>query len=349
MLTALTEWGEIRRARVQFYKNLRSTVSVWRDIGTQGGTNSYKFWWHPDPGLWVVLEASENGNRSWNCFGTGDPTQGNGAIAPSCEINFPHEGINRSVAGLFARDVAGHVHVVHSGKIGGGRPGISKSRFVEFFSGSDQWEEIFWPDDEKVTAALDLGPVDAEDLVFRIHHFVRAVEQFKERAEEGQLGEPAELSEDDGEGEPSYTPEFSGKRASYTVGAIESRCDHGRIVDALRETLQAALPGRSFRVGNTRHHDLYLARSNKMVAHFEVKTDAALSSIYTAIGQLMYHNSGPALQITRIIVLPEALGARGITRLNQLGFKVLLYRWVRNRPAFPALRQFLARLDLTRS
>ena len=51
------------------------------------------------------------------------------------EINFPFEGINRNIAGAFAREGDnGSTYILHRGIIGGGKPGIGKTYFLGKFS-----------------------------------------------------------------------------------------------------------------------------------------------------------------------------------------------------------------------
>ena len=63
----------------------------------------------------------------WNAFGTERPYPGAG-LDIACEINFPYEGINRRVAGVFAEDANGTVYVMHRGLIGGSKVGIDGGR-----------------------------------------------------------------------------------------------------------------------------------------------------------------------------------------------------------------------------
>ena len=106
MLTAITKSGEVRAALRHFYAPLRLNTYTVRTLGHQGKTTGqHRFYWHPNPGLWAVLETSGGGNRSWNCFGTSQTAPSPGKpLAISCEINIPHEGMNRRIAGVFARD-----------------------------------------------------------------------------------------------------------------------------------------------------------------------------------------------------------------------------------------------------
>jgi hypothetical protein len=72
-------------------------------------------------------------NRYWCTFGTGEPAEGV-SLSIVCEVNIPIEGINRRVAGAFARDEAGLVCLLHGGKVGGGKARVGKETFLEYFT-----------------------------------------------------------------------------------------------------------------------------------------------------------------------------------------------------------------------
>ena len=333
MLTAITKRTEVRGALKRFYAPLKRPNPVWRALGHQGQTEDYQLHWHPTPGLWAVLEQSETGNRSWNCFGTTDPTKGNGTIAISCEINIPHEGMNRQIAGVFARDAAGTEYIAHTGKIGGGRKGISKTNFVAHFPGTGQWQDVYWPETPRPMPCIVISALNNPALIDRIHNFVRIVERFKsgEATDEAVAGK--------------FSPEFDGARAPYTVSTeINARCDHGRIVNALEAELRVELAGSKILVVNNIYNDLVLVDGPRQLALFEVKTSPDPADIYSAIGQLMYHTADLRIPPARIAVLPEDLPAEVFARLKRLDLHVCTYRWERRQPIFPNLPRLLRRI-----
>ena len=338
MLTAITKRSEVRAARNRFYAPLQRAKPILRTLGMQGHTTQpYKIYWHPNPGLWAVLDDGDgdnDSNRSWNCFGTTNPNEGSGTIAISCEINIPHEGMNRQIAGVFARDSAGTEYIAHTGKIGGGRKGISKTNFVQFFRGKDQWENIHWLDAKDPMRCIVISALNDSALIEHVHDFVRTVERFK----------AAEAPEDEDETTESFTPEFSGERSPYTVTAeINARCDHGRIVNALEALLQTELAGSRIAINN-KYSDLILVEGRRQLAHFEVKTSASPTDIYSAIGQLMYHTAELRTSPARVAVFPEDLPADALARLKRLGLHVCTFRWERRKPVFQDLPHLLRQL-----
>lgn len=69
------------------------------------------------------------GKKCWNGFGIGQPVAGKKVLI-AAEINFPTEGLNRAVSGVFAEDSNGGVWVLHRGKIRGG-----KDLFFQYYQG----------------------------------------------------------------------------------------------------------------------------------------------------------------------------------------------------------------------
>ena len=63
--------------------------------------------------LWYAMQAQ--GKKCWNGFGIGQPVAGKKVLI-AAEINFPTEGLNRAVSGVFAEDSNGGVWVLHRGK-----------------------------------------------------------------------------------------------------------------------------------------------------------------------------------------------------------------------------------------
>jgi hypothetical protein len=126
-------------------------------------------------------------NRYWCVFGLGWPEESQ-SLGLVCEINIPFKGINRRVAGVFARDETGRLALLHSGKVGGGRPGIGKEAFLEFYKDGRR-VSVRWPDGQE-TRHLWLGWLDDPDLLRQIAAFVRLVERFKQQV----AGSGSELS-----------------------------------------------------------------------------------------------------------------------------------------------------------
>lgn len=123
-------------------------VVLEKTIGYKGGQVRGKVFWFSNDKFWVFFEKLEKGGlnesgaqkgpkipKYWNAFGTEDPNE-NEMLSITCEINFPLSGIERRVAGAFAKDDANRLYVVYRGKIGGGRKGIGQTLFFENYQGN---------------------------------------------------------------------------------------------------------------------------------------------------------------------------------------------------------------------
>jgi hypothetical protein len=153
-------------------------------VGWQGGGTRADVHWHRGIRIWGVFRDAPPGERArfWNCFGVSEPRPG-AALDITVEVNPPHFGENRRVAGAFLRDEANRFYIGHSGRIGGGRPGIGQQAFRER-SGHLPWGTI-----NTATGPRELmvfGPFVEEKFPERLASFVRAVDCFKVDVQQGQ-------------------------------------------------------------------------------------------------------------------------------------------------------------------
>ena len=102
----------------------------------------------PEWDLWYAQQIQDK--KCWNGFGIGAPIAGK-KVALAAEINFPAEGLNRALSGVFARDENGRVFVLHRGKIRGGKALFFRHYHGETVSADDGGK----PDDFARIAALD--------------------------------------------------------------------------------------------------------------------------------------------------------------------------------------------------
>jgi hypothetical protein len=183
-LTGIVDRNESEIAFQMLKESLQKGAKEFRDhpIGWQGGSRRHTAYWLPKLDIWAVLEASPPGikkgprHRFWNCFGLGNPAKQK-MLTITVEINPPHEGQDRRVAGLFVRDMAGRIYIGHTGRVGGGRAGIGQNAFRKYL-GDDRWDEIQIRRGTK--AAVVLGPIDAPDFADQIAKFIHDVADFKE-------------------------------------------------------------------------------------------------------------------------------------------------------------------------
>jgi hypothetical protein len=118
----------------------------------------------------------------WNTFGIQKPRPGKG-LPITVEINPPLEGINPYLAGVYLEDDLGHVIMAHRGRIGGGKPGVGKSLFVDNYRG--RWLAFREGNLEK--RASFVGALDSLDFGPQLRDFVLEVARIKRLASPAQI------------------------------------------------------------------------------------------------------------------------------------------------------------------
>lgn len=336
LLTPLTSPKEIKQACATMLSTLKRDCTTHRRwLGWQGGKGEYDLNWNAREGFWICADAFPDKDRWIFLFGIDDPG-GDEFTRLVCEINPPKAGINRRCAGLFARDADGAVWLTHSGKIGGGRKGIGKSAFLPTYRGARAL--VAW-EDKPESEVIVIGRVDSEKFARHIANFVREVERFKTRAVSGD--EPETTSEASSAfGEEQFNPEFFGKRLAYQASAeIEAHCDHGIIINVLAEIMKE----KGFNVANDRNRDLYAyTLANQMQILFEAKTDLTTSSIYQAVGQLLFHSVSQSPLPVCVLVVPALPSAEVRKILNKLQIRTLVFDWANQKPTFRDLAEVIA-------
>lgn len=328
-LIAAADTAQARRIMLATLQLGCGTYRRW--IGWQGGSGEYDVQWNSKHGFWLRADETPYFGRWIIWFGNEHP-ENKRMLAIVCEINPPEDGINRQCGGLFVRDDNGSIYFAHSGKIGGGRKGIGKSAFLSAYRGTR--ERVAWPDGKK-SEVIVLGRIDGDRFAAQIANFISEVQRFKASA--AQNGENA-LNKS-APPEPQFNPEFSGKRNGYRMPPeIEARCDHGLVVSALANALQAIGIG----VANDQNRDLYIpSHKSRMRILFEVKTDVTTSSVYQAIGQLHYHSALQTPPPSLVMVLPGTPNTETKRVLVRLQIKVLVFGWEDSQPVFRNLRELI--------
>jgi hypothetical protein len=74
---------------------------------------------------------------------------------------------------------------------------------------------------------------------------------------------------------------------------------------------------------------------------FEAKTDVTTSTVYQAIGQLLYHSATQTPPPTLVMVLPAPPDATTSRVLDRLGVKVLVFTWESQQPTFCSLSEIV--------
>lgn len=180
-MIAITDAAQI----ANLYGSLAAAVTIGAEprattIGYQSGSERATVHWLADIGIWVMLEPDRMENRYWCAYGLEEPHPGS-LLPITTEINIPRHGINRQVAGVFAEENGSHF-LLHSGKVGGGRPGIRKEAFLRFYVGPQT--RVEWPD-RQVLDYLVLSDLSAPSLFTDVARFVRQVADFKNHMTQG--------------------------------------------------------------------------------------------------------------------------------------------------------------------
>ncbi len=310
----------------------RSADGPWdpATLGYQGGASEAQVYRLTALNLWAGF--GQAGNRYWNAFGLGDPNDTSIVV----EVNPPRQGINRRCSGAFAEDDDGEVYLVHRGRVGGGREGIGKSAFLNWWSGPLRDVE----DDDRTNQVVVVGRLGDEHFAARLASFVHLVHTFKAWAtgsEEGgdeQVIDETETLKNSGH---TFRPERTEKRTKTKISTeIEAESTHGMVVVALHKALKTL----GIAAYNDKHRDLYvLDDDRKARLLLEVKSAASTTCIYEAVGQLAYHGEGWADH--RAVVFPTPVSAPHVKRLEELNVKLLKFAWKGQRIVFPGLRDLL--------
>lgn len=174
-LTPLTSSTEIRNAFNSLSRRISGGLPFQRTVGWKGGSKGHTVYWHPQVGIWGLFQPDIDGTRHWFAFGTTDPNAAN-ELSIVCEINPPNGVPNRRCAGVFLHNQSDRLYLAHSGKVGGGRPGIGKLAFDTFYRGGR--ETVLWPDGTETTHIV-IGEIESVGIMEQIARFVRVVQEFK--------------------------------------------------------------------------------------------------------------------------------------------------------------------------
>ena len=327
MLRIIEDGSEIRQCQGNFEQAFKKLwdKKVYGFAGHMGKT-SYderdRFNWSTELGMWGIFEKIE-GSRYWNAFGLEEPKEG-ALRSILTEINFPLKGVDRRIAGVFAKDESGRIFICHSGKIGGGRPGIGKKLFKDNYRG----KKVMVSDGEEEEEFALIGGINSPRLPYQVRAFVLEVDRLKKigRGEIKRI-EPKKKSE--------FTPEFSGKRRFKLNKEVVSDSDHGYIVGELARLLE----NKDMAIGNDRNRDLYiLNKEGNIQTLFEVKTDIESGSLYSGVGQLLLNSFLLEKRPGLILVIPEQLPPDIEEGLRSIGIKCLNYRFLGKDVTFKNLK-----------
>lgn len=302
-LRLIADAKEKRAAQAAMERSLKAhlTNQGVKNVGYPGGNTNVVLYTAGERRLWAAfMKPSEDWKvkRFWNAYGVYRPNLPAQTI--TVEINIPTESNTAQVAAFFAKDTdKGDVYLMHSGKIGGGRPGIGKSAFLVWSKAKlvDVDE-----DGRRFRTGIAIGKLDDLDLASRIWKFVQNVHSFKEQAVTGALDTP-EFKRRIKEFE-RYRREFSGRKRGSRGGIFAYLTYHGDVVQKLYDHRNArCAPGEE--VFNSLLMDLYVKARGKLTEVYEVKTGVDRQMLYTAIGQVMTHSASEADGVLKVLVVPK--------------------------------------------
>jgi hypothetical protein len=173
VLTTIQDQARIAEAQSLFERRVRdaATKSGVITLGYQGGGRDAQAYHVASSSFWVAFEDS--GNRYWNALGLGNPFDGETEII--AEINPPKSGIDRNIAGVFAENKGGEIWIAHRGKIGGGRKGIGKNAFFEWYP--EPLDLVF--DVDRHLPMIIVGSLNDLELISKLVNFTERVAAFK--------------------------------------------------------------------------------------------------------------------------------------------------------------------------
>ncbi|HVB56289.1 MAG TPA: HNH endonuclease [Candidatus Acidoferrales bacterium] len=203
-LNVLTDPEEITRAYDEFSKHLKAGAQRFRrqKVTWPNRNKLLDVFWHEKEHFWVTFAPRMVQNRYWIGLGNEKPI-GRGTVEVRCEINPPKRGINRRCAGIFLKDLRGNTYLAHSGKVGGGKPGIGKQRFISFYRG--RTVPILWSGAETTAASnvIVIGRVAEKTFLHNLAQLLADVDSFKNENEEAQLSTIAKTEDGKGTFDPA--------------------------------------------------------------------------------------------------------------------------------------------------
>ena len=329
ILSVITNPREIEKFFDAFEEAVCRGQKVNAKMSWLGGDTTVDVNWQPSLGLWSYFDwewrtgNDNNGNpkkpSAGGVFGVTNPLT---AVTSNLtvEINYDHDTPRKMVAGRYLKDKNGRYYLGHSGRVGGGKKGISKQNFLAFYP-TRNLQPIDWGEDDYENVIV-LGALDDPNLPVQVAAFVHQVARFKDLVDEANvIGAPLPTREaqSDEQGGGRFRPEFQGvKKYKRKQGRIEAECNHGLVITRLAEEVERL----GYTVANDRARDLFIPSAcNHARVLFEAKTDLATTSIYTAIGQLMFHGARQEEPPKRVFVVPGAPKESTRTALARLNMR----------------------------
>jgi hypothetical protein len=302
MLALVQDRRDKEAAQATLARNLKAALELQgtRNIGFPGGNFDQTLYSAGEGQLWASFSgpsAESAVPRYWNAFGIYQPDRPAQTI--TVEINIPTDSNTAQVAGFFAKDGnTSDTFLMHSGRVGGGRPGIGKSAFLVWSKA--KLVEVAG-NDGGIRSGIAVGKLDDPDIANRIWKFVKDVQNFKGQAAAGELETPEfkqRIEEFD-----RYSKEFSGRKQGARGGTFEYLTYHGDVVQKLYEDRTARLASGE-KVFNSTLIDLFVKKDGVLSEVYEVKTGVGRQMLYAAIGQIVTHATAGGEGVAKFLVIP---------------------------------------------
>lgn len=275
-------------------------------------------------GIWFSHRLLDQ--RHWCVFGI-LPLRDSQVVGITVEMNPPSAGLDRRVAGLFAADSSGKHYLCHTGRVGGGKKGVGRTSFVAWLA--EEPAAIVDPDG-KSTPAFPIAEIGSPRMVEQIAEYVRAVADFKG-------GYPAPVKNILAGAFGGSDEEHEGKKDVPGRDAYTASCDHAIVRNRLTDLIAAT--GRT--VSRDQQRDILVGATAKPEAEFEIKTSAEAQCVYTAVGQLLLHDSMLPVK-RRVAVLPDPVAPRISRAIASLKIDLVTFRWSDTHIRFKGLDRIFA-------
>ena len=224
MLTAIHHPRRISAAQNRFCQRIRKELRTKIPdvaVGFQGGhlkVNEIV----SNGKIWFAYQSLHDLDvpRHWNAFGAGSP-----ALRRSnditVEVNVAFREVYRKLAGVFAvNDKTGDTILLHRGKVGGGKKGIGKTAFLEWYSG-DKVKFVDPSHELGEEEAIPVANLGSSRFLTQIESFVDAVHRFKAAHT---ADDPTQMSDDDLRKKATAAP--AKPKSLTTVSVAYSRNRH---------------------------------------------------------------------------------------------------------------------------
>ena len=304
MLSHLVSHTDIAEAQVTLKATMRREFpgSETRTITFPGGrvldaevmTDGH-YWYYPnfDPNMEVGTP------RMFNWFGILRP--GAGFASRSRPMWRPRGGTHALGDSSLDTPATGALYLMHTGDVAGGARGVGGGRAFRAWH-SEPRDDVYDSAGHRRFGfcVMEISSLAATRSLIR---YINRIDAFREavRNREVRVDDPnlqRKIQELD-----DFYNEPRGRRTGHGPGQIDYFSHHGDVVDALRDWREQRGLARRNRVVKNVFIDMGIANARgRLVELYEVKTSAARSDVYCAIGQLIVH--GPP-SCRRVIVLPH--------------------------------------------